>query len=122
MTNLDIIVATSGRFLYLKVEMHLDLSYVEYFVHYEADRLFEMDFEEQLDELLAALPLFRQPLWLSATLCRPLTDFAKAGSTNPELVKFVAEAESKFYDLLQMAFYSRKRPRKMLLFYTNFKK
>lgn len=107
MSNPDIIVATPGRFLHLKVEMQLDLSTVEYIVFDEADRLFEMGFAEQLNELLAALPSSRQSLLFSATLPRSLIDFAKAGLTNPVLVRL--DAESKISDLLQMAFFSTKK-------------
>ena len=38
-TNPDIIIATPGRFLHLKVEMGLDLSSVRYICFDEADRL-----------------------------------------------------------------------------------
>lgn len=107
MSNPDIIIATPGRFLHLKVEMQLDLSTVEYIVFDEADRLFEMGFAEQLNELLAALPSSRQSLLFSATLPRSLIDFAKAGLTNPVLVRL--DAESKISDLLQMAFFSTKK-------------
>lgn len=107
MTNPDIVVATPGRFLHLKVEMDLDLKTVEYIVFDEADRLFEMGFAEQLNELLAALPSSRQSLLFSATLPRSLVDFAKAGLTNPVLVRL--DAESKISDQLQMSFFTTKR-------------
>lgn len=106
MTNPDIIVATPGRFLHLKVEMQLELRTVEYIVFDEADRLFEMGFAEQLNELLAALPASRQSLLFSATLPRSLIDFAKAGLTNPVLIRL--DVETKVSELLQMAFFSTK--------------
>lgn len=107
MLNPDIIVATPGRFLHLKVEMELDLRTVEYIVFDEADRLFEMGFSEQLNELIAVLPLLRQSLLFSATLPRLLVDFAKAGLTNPVLVRL--DAETKVLDQLQMACLATKR-------------
>lgn len=107
MSHPDIVVATPGRFLHLKVEMDLDLKTVEYIVFDEADRLFEMGFAEQLNELLAALPSSRQSLLFSATLPRSLIDFAKAGLTNPVLVRL--DAESKISDQLQMAFFTTKK-------------
>lgn len=107
MTNPDILVATPGRFLHLKVEMDLDLKTVEYIVFDEADRLFEMGFAEQLNELLLALPPSRQSLLFSATLPRSLVDFAKAGLSNPVLVRL--DAETKISDQLQMAFFTTKR-------------
>lgn len=105
-TKPDIIVCTPGRFLHLKVEMQYDLSTVEYIVFDEADRLFEMGFAEQLNELLLALPSNRQSLLFSATLPRTLVDFAKAGLTNPVLVRL--DAESKISENLQMAYFTTK--------------
>ncbi|KAI5948670.1 DBP10 [Candida theae] len=102
----DIIVCTPGRFLHLKVEMQYDLSTVQYIVFDEADRLFEMGFAEQLNELLLALPQNRQSLLFSATLPRTLVDFAKAGLTNPVLVRL--DAESKISENLQMAYFTTK--------------
>ncbi|KAK6455682.1 ATP-dependent RNA helicase DBP10 [Scheffersomyces xylosifermentans] len=107
MTNPDIVIATPGRFLHLQVEMQLDLKTVEYIVFDEADHLFEQGFAEQLNELLAALPPNRQSLLFSATLPRSLVDFAKAGLSNPVLVRL--DAEAKISDQLQMAFFTTKK-------------
>ncbi|EGW31377.1 ATP-dependent RNA helicase DBP10 [Spathaspora passalidarum NRRL Y-27907] len=103
----DIIVCTPGRFLHLKVEMDYDLSTIQYIVFDEADRLFEMGFAIQLNELLASLPPNRQSLLFSATLPRSLVDFAKAGLTNPVLVRL--DAETKISDQLQMAYFTTKK-------------
>lgn len=107
MSNPDIIIATPGRFLHLKVEMDLDLKTVEYICFDEADRLFEMGFAEQLNELIAALPPSRQSLLFSATLPRSLVEFAKAGLTSPVLVRL--DAETKISDQLQMSFFTTKK-------------
>ncbi|ELQ41079.1 ATP-dependent RNA helicase DBP10 [Pyricularia oryzae Y34] len=84
-TNPDIIIATPGRFLHLKVEMSLDLSSIKYVVFDEADRLFEMGFATQLTEILHSLPPSRQTLLFSATLPRSLVEFARAGLQDPSL-------------------------------------
>lgn len=62
--------------------MELQLSSIEYVVFDEADRLFEMGFAEQLQEIIRRLPDSRQTLLLSATLPKLLIDFAKAGLSN----------------------------------------
>jgi ATP-dependent RNA helicase DDX54/DBP10 len=105
-TNPDIVIATPGRFLHLKVEMHLDLSSIRYVVFDEADRLFEMGFATQLTEILHALPTNRQTLLFSATLPSSLVEFARAGLQDPELVRL--DAESKVSPDLQSAFFSVK--------------
>ena len=74
------IIATPGRFLHLAVEMELQLSSIEYVVFDEADRLFEMGFAEQLQEIIRRLPESRQTLLFSATLPKLLVNFAKAGT------------------------------------------
>lgn len=102
MNNPDVIVATPGRFLHLKVEMQLDLKTLEYICFDEADRLFEMGFSEQLNELLAALPIQRQTLLFSATLPGSLVEFAKAGLVNPVLVRL--DIETKISENLELLF------------------
>ncbi|GAV30019.1 RNA helicase [Pichia membranifaciens] len=105
--NPDVVIATPGRFLHLKVEMRLDLSSIEFMIYDEADRLFEMGFAEQLNELLASLPEKRQSMLFSATLPRNLIDFAKAGLVNPVLVRL--DAETKISENLEMCFFSVKK-------------
>ncbi|KAB8297754.1 hypothetical protein EYC80_001555 [Monilinia laxa] len=105
-SNPDIVIATPGRFLHLKVEMSLDLSSMKYVVFDEADRLFEMGFAAQLGEILHALPVSRQTLLFSATLPKSLVEFARAGLQEPSLVRL--DAESKVSPDLQSAFFSVK--------------
>ena len=102
-SNPDIIVATPGRFLHLKVEMKLDLSTVEYVVFDEADRLFEMGFAVQLTEILHGLSSARQTLLFSATLPKSLVDFARAGLQEPKLVRL--DADTKVSQDLESAFF-----------------
>ncbi|CAM1511561.1 Fc.00g090740.m01.CDS01 [Cosmosporella sp. VM-42] len=104
--NPDIVIATPGRFLHLKVEMNLDLSSVQYAVFDEADRLFEMGFAAQLTEILHALPPSRQSLLFSATLPASLVEFARAGLQDPSLVRL--DAETKVSPDLESAFFSVK--------------
>jgi len=105
-TNPDIIIATPGRFLHLKVEMSLDLSSIKYVVFDEADRLFEMGFAAQLTEILHALPPSRQTLLFSATLPSSLVEFTRAGLQDPVLVRL--DAETKVSPDLESAFFSVK--------------
>ncbi|KAJ5894835.1 ATP-dependent RNA helicase dbp10 [Penicillium taxi] len=104
--NPDIIIATPGRFLHLKVEMDLDLSSIRYVVFDEADRLFEMGFAAQLTEILHGLPSNRQTLLFSATLPKSLVEFARAGLEEPTLIRL--DTENKISPDLQNAFFSIK--------------
>ncbi|XP_055534759.1 ATP-dependent RNA helicase DDX54 [Wyeomyia smithii] len=98
----DVIVATPGRFLHLCVEMNLKLSSVEYCVFDEADRLFEMGFGEQLTETLRRLPDGRQMVLFSATLPKMMVEFAKAGLSDPTLIRL--DVESKIPETLDLKF------------------
>lgn len=105
--NPDVVIATPGRLLHLVVEMNLDLKAVEYVVFDEADRLFEMGFADQLEELLRRLPSTRQTLLFSATLPKSFVEFARAGlEANPKLIRL--DADSKISPDLRMAFFSVK--------------
>ena len=109
-TNPDIVIATPGRFLHVKVEMGLDLISMQYVVFDEADRLFEMGFAPQLTEILHALPQPRQTLLFSATLPKSLVEFARAGLHDPNLVRL--DVESKISPDLQSAFFTVKSAEK----------
>ncbi|CAK9831646.1 ATP-dependent RNA helicase DDX54 [Anthophora retusa] len=100
--NPDILVATPGRFLHICIEMNLQLNNVEYVVFDEADRLFEMGFGEQINEIANRLPEARQTLLFSATLPKILVDFARAGLTDPILLRL--DVESKIPEQLTLKF------------------
>lgn len=101
--NPDIIIATPGRLLHVLVEMNLRLMNMEYVVFDEADRLFEMGFQEQLLEIIHRLPESRQTLLFSATLPKLLVEFAKAGLHDPTLLRL--DVETKLSNQLQMSFF-----------------
>lgn len=102
----DIVVATPGRFMHLRTEMAFSLSKCSLVVFDEADRLFEMGFQEQLTEIQGCLPDVRQSLLFSATLPPTLVQFAKAGLSNPLLIRL--DAEQKISEQLEMAFFGVK--------------
>lgn len=101
-SNPDVIVATPGRFLHLCVEMDLKLNKIEYVVFDEADRLFEMGFGEQLREIVHRLPDNRQTLLFSATLPKVLVEFARAGLSDPVLIRL--DVENKIPETLDLSF------------------
>ncbi|CAF1096116.1 unnamed protein product [Adineta ricciae] len=99
----DIIIATPGRFMHLCIEMDLKLNDVKYVVFDEADRLFEMGFQEQLNDIIKRLPSQRQTLLFSATLSKILAEFAKAGLYEPELIRL--DIEMKLNENLKLIFF-----------------
>ncbi|KAG9281887.1 ATP-dependent RNA helicase DDX54 [Astyanax mexicanus] len=101
--NPDIIIGTPGRLMHIVMEMNLKLNNVEYVVFDEADRLFEMGFADQLQEIIRRLPETRQTLLFSATLPKLLVDFARAGLTEPVLMRL--DVDTKLSDQLKLAFF-----------------
>ena len=63
----DVLVATPGRLLDLVAHNAVKLSGVNLLVLDEADRLLDLGFAEELNQLLALLPAKRQSLFFSAT-------------------------------------------------------
>ncbi|KAI0469521.1 ATP-dependent RNA helicase DBP10 [Xylaria cf. heliscus] len=118
--NPDIIIATPGRFLHLLVgannpiEMNLNvtgLAKMQYVVFDEADRLFEMGFAAQLQEILHSLPPTRQTLLFSATLPSSVTEFVRAGCQDPVLIRL--DADTKISPDLEAAVFSVKGAEKL---------
>uniref|UniRef100_A0A8C6E7H1 ATP-dependent RNA helicase DDX54 n=1 Tax=Moschus moschiferus TaxID=68415 RepID=A0A8C6E7H1_MOSMO len=101
--NPDIIIATPGRLVHVAVEMNLKLQSVEYVVFDEADRLFEMGFAEQLQEIIGRLPGSHQTVLFSATLPKLLVEFARAGLTEPVLIRL--DVDSKLNEQLKTSFF-----------------
>lgn len=101
--NPDVIIATPGRLMHVLVEMEMKLKSVEYVVFDEADRLFEMGFQEQLHEIIHRLPESRQTVLFSATLPKLLVEFAKAGLHDPTLIRL--DVETKLSEQLKQSFF-----------------
>lgn len=80
------------------------LKNVQYLVFDEADRLFEMGFAEQLNEIVRECPKERQTLLFSATMPKMLIQFSRAGLRDPQLIRL--DTDSKMSEELRMAFFA----------------
>ena len=104
-TRPDVIIATPGRLMHLLREIStFKLNFVKYLVFDEADRLFEMGFAEQLNEIIRACPENRQTLLFSATLPSMLVQFSRAGLRDPQLIRL--DTDTKLSDELRLCFFS----------------
>lgn len=63
----DVVVATSGRLLDVLSKKQMNLSFLEFFVLDEADKMLNQGFSEELDSILEQIPNKRQNLMFSAT-------------------------------------------------------
>lgn len=98
----DIIIATPGRLMHHIREIPtFTLKACKYLVFDEADRLFEMGFAEQLNEIVRECPEERQTLLFSATMPKQLIQFSRAGLRDPQLIRL--ETDAKMSDELRMA-------------------
>ena len=79
----QLVIATPGRLADLLAQQQLDLSAVTHLVLDEADRLLDMGFWPQVQQLIAQLPANKQTLLFSATLPAALSPLALAILKSP---------------------------------------
>jgi ATP-independent RNA helicase DbpA len=84
--GVHIVVGTPGRVLDHLRRQSLDLSACQTVVLDEADRMLDMGFEEEMRELLVALPSPRQTVLFSATFPDSIEELSAAYQTKPERV------------------------------------
>jgi superfamily II DNA/RNA helicase len=94
----DVLVATSGRFLDVLRKKQMNLSYLKYLVLDEADKMLNLDFSQELDLVLKALPLKRQNLLFSATYPKKMLSIASKILNNPEEISI---EESQTVDTIE---------------------
>jgi ATP-dependent RNA helicase DDX47/RRP3 len=83
-----IIIATPGRILHhLENTKGFNLDSLKFLVMDEADKLLNMDFEVQLDKILAAIPKQRTTMLFSATMTNKVSKLQRASLTNPVKVE-----------------------------------
>ena len=78
----DIVVATTGRLLDIINKKQINLEKIEFFVLDEADKMLDLGFMEELDEVLKLLPKERQNLLFSATYPQKMLDIASKITTS----------------------------------------
>lgn len=88
-----IIVATPGRLVdHLQNTKGFSLRSLKYLVMDEADRMLSMDFEEEINKILAVIPRERRTFLFSATMTSKVAKLQKASLANPVRV----EVSNKF--------------------------
>ena len=90
----DILVATAGRLLDVVSKKQMNLSYLEYLVLDEADKMLNFGFEEELDAILKEIPQTRQNLLFSATYPQKMLDIASKIASNFTEVSVDGEEET----------------------------
>lgn len=85
--GVDFLIATPGRLIDLLAQTNLDLSQVETLVLDEADRMLDLGFQVQIQQILNQLPAERQNLLFSATFNDQITRFTNGLLNNPAILK-----------------------------------
>ena len=79
----EVIVATPGRFIDHMQSKRVDLSKVDYLVLDEADRMLDMGFRPQIEEIFRGMPKKRQTMLFSATMPNGVHDLALRMTKDP---------------------------------------
>ncbi len=110
----DIVVATSGRLLDIIGKKQIDLSTIEYFVLDEADKMLDLGFVQELDEILKTIPKNRQNLLFSATYSPKVIDIASKITTKAIKVE-IEDSNTNVKEITQRAIFVKKEDRSALL-------
>lgn len=106
----EILVATSGRLLDLIASNAVNLSEVETLVLDEADKLLNLGFKDEMNQIFALLPKKRQNILFSATLGTDMNTFREVLLNNPVVIEI--KAESQEIDLINQIAYHVEEERK----------
>lgn len=98
-----IVVGTPGRLLDHLKRRSFDPRNIKTVILDEADRMLDMGFQEEMEELLAALPKERQTMFFSATMNRRVSRLIENFGKKPELVEI--EAKSLTVDAIDQSCY-----------------
>ncbi len=89
--GVDILVATPGRLLDLYRKNAVQFQDLEVLVFDEADRMLNLGFQDEVNEILGLLPSPRQTMMFTATLPEEVTHLAKEILKNPLEVSVIPE-------------------------------
>jgi ATP-dependent RNA helicase RhlE len=88
----EVLVATPGRLIDHMERGNVDLSEIEVLVLDEADRMLDMGFRPQINQILKQIPKKRQTLFFSATLPNDVRSLAYDSLDNPVMVEAAPHA------------------------------
>lgn len=95
-----IVIATPGRLVdHLENTKGFNLRSLRYLVMDEADRILNMDFEQEVDKILKVIPRERNTLLFSATMTKKVAKLQRASLQNP--VKVEVSSKYQTVDKLQ---------------------
>lgn len=88
----EILIATPGRLLDLIDQKALSIEALEYLIIDEADKMFQLGFEEEMNRILDMVPAKKQTIMFSATLNDKVQQIKKTLAITPEVIEVKEEA------------------------------
>ncbi len=88
----EILIATPGRLLDLIDQKALSIENLEYLIIDEADKMFQLGFEEEMNRILGMVPAKKQTIMFSATLNDKVQQIKKTLAITPEVIEVKEEA------------------------------
>lgn len=101
-SGVDVVIATPGRLIAMLNMGKIDMSFVQFFVLDEADRMLEMGFVDDIMRIASYLPQQKQTLLFSATMAPKIRELARKTLVNPVEVQL---ATSKPADKIDQSAY-----------------
>lgn len=98
----NIVVGTPGRVLDLLKQDKINVSGLEYFILDEADRMLDMGFQDELEQIISYLPNQRQNLLFGATIPRALKKMCDRYDIDPETIRIKASEHTRNLDAKYM--------------------
>lgn len=99
----QVIVGTPGRLMDLMKRGYLKTEHITSVVLDEADRMLDMGFREDMEDILAKLPKERQSLFFSATMNRQVEGIIKSFANEPKMIQ--VEQKAKTVSTIDQAYY-----------------
>jgi ATP-dependent RNA helicase RhlE len=103
--NVNVLVATPGRLLDLTDANAVKLSSVEVLVLDEADKMLNLGFKAEMEEIYSLLPKKRQNVLFSATLNKNISNIKNIILNVPVVIKVKDENEGKELDQIKQLAY-----------------
>ncbi|WP_294322513.1 DEAD/DEAH box helicase [uncultured Chryseobacterium sp.] len=91
MFGVEVLIATPGRLLDLIEHNALRISEIRHLVVDEADKMFQLGFEEEMKRLFAMMPVAKQTILFSATLNDKVAELKERLSIDPVVIEIKKE-------------------------------
>ncbi|WP_294317960.1 DEAD/DEAH box helicase [uncultured Chryseobacterium sp.] len=89
--GVEVLIATPGRLLDLIEHNALSISEIKHLVVDEADKMFQLGFEEEMKRLFAMMPVAKQTILFSATLNDKVAELKERLSIDPVVIEIKKE-------------------------------